>query len=97
MMQDFHKNAIMLEKVTVNNESAYTYILLKTDSCAIASFKIPLYSIRIEMMDSSEKFSYYELRCAFASEGQARKFFTKAVNSLVTPIDLPYVFEDELS
>lgn len=79
-----------------DGENSYTYILSRKDSSIVASFKIPLYSIRAEMTDSDGSQSYFEISDVFASESTAIKFFEKLVHNLATPVDLPYVLEDEI-
>jgi hypothetical protein len=80
-----------------NNESEYRYFLIKRKSENVSSFRLPLYSIRIELEASSGKTSRHELTNVFASESKANSFFDKLVKNLATPLNLPYVFEDEMS
>ena len=88
----------VIRKVTIYNEgNKYTYILSKKKSSMLASFRIPLYSIRVEMTDFEGEDSYFELRDTFASEERALRFFNKLKDNLATPVNCPFVFEDELS
>ena len=88
----------IIRKETIYDEgNKYTYILSRNKSSMTASFKIPLYSIRVEMTDLEGEDSYFELRDTFASEERAIRFFSKLKENLATPINCPYVFEDELS
>ena len=74
----------------------YTYRLLMSESDDTASFKIPLYSVSVTMSGED-----MEERCAttgriFSDAAAAIDFYEKAVHNLVTPIDLPYIVEDEV-
>ena len=73
----------------------YTYRLLMSEGEGCPGFKIPLYSISVTMsgddLDEREAFTGK----LFSDAGEAIDFFEKAVRNLVTPIDLPYVVEDE--
>lgn len=80
-----------------DGENNYTYTLTRQVSTMVSSFKITLYSIRIDMWDKSGERSYYELRNVFANEKKALRFFNKLVENIATPINLPFVFEDEMS
>ena len=88
---------MILKKTILDGENELTYIMSKNISTAIASFKITLYSIKIEMKNSDGNFSFYELNNVFANEVKARCFFDKLVSNLATPINLPFVFDDEMS
>ena len=88
----------IIRKETIHDEeNSYTYILSRKESSMVASFRMPLYSIRVEMTDFEGEDSYFELRDTFASEEKALRFFNKLKENLATPINCPYVFEDELS
>ncbi len=73
----------------------YEYRLLVKESTKLASYGLPLYSISIEMTDESGVKSSFTLSEAFVEAEKAFHFFDKLVENLATPIDLPYVFEDD--
>ena len=74
----------------------YKYELIESESQRVCSFRMPLYSIRIELRDPDGKESRAATKEIFADFGKAFSFFTRLVKNLVTPIDLPYIIEDEL-
>ncbi len=75
----------------------YKYELLMHKSSRVASYGIPLYSISVEMQHSDGEVTNASTSEVFADAGKAIDFFEKLVNNLATPIDLPYIVEDELS
>jgi len=77
--------------------NVYKYELIMRESARVASYKLPLYSIRIEMNQPSGETTYAETKEVFADVGRAIVFFEKLVRNLATPIDLPYIIEDELT
>ena len=74
----------------------YKYDLIMRESARVASFKLPLYSISVEMQKEGEQISFAETRELFADVGKAIAFYERMVKYLATPIDLPYIVEDEL-
>ena len=74
----------------------YTYDLLTRESRATASFRLPLYSIRVTLLSPEGKETQAELSDVFADPGRAILFFDHVRENLATPSDLPYIFEDEL-
>ena len=79
------------------DQNEYTYILIRREGALLASYKIPLYSIRAEMTTADGNTSYYEVRDIFSSEDKAIRFFNKLSQNLATPMNLPYIIEDEMS
>lgn len=73
----------------------YTYDLLTHESRATASFRLPLYSVRVTLVSPEGKETCGELSDVFADPGRAILFFDRIRENLATPIDLPYIFEDE--
>lgn len=73
----------------------YTYELLVRLGTDTANFRLPLYSVRISMTDVYGNAKEHCVHDAFADYEQAMKFFEKLVNNLATPLDLPFVLEDE--
>lgn len=76
--------------------STYVYRLTVSISEVVASYKLPLYSIFVSMTDSDGKHTEAVCADAFADIGKALVFYDKIVRHNVTPIDLAYVYEDEL-
>ena len=83
-----HRNADGIE---------YEYILSVRESERLASFRLPLYSVRVVMTDANGERRDAELTDAFLSPTAAFSFFNRIVDNLATPIDLPFVFEDEMA
>ena len=73
----------------------YTYDLLARESRATASYKLPLYSVRVTLVSPEGKETCAELSDVFADPGRAILFFDRIRENLATPIDLPYIFEHE--
>ncbi len=73
----------------------YTYELTVRKGTETASFRIPLYSVRVCMTDIFGKSSEGTLPDAFSDAAKALKFYEKIVKHLATPIDLAYILEDE--
>ena len=74
----------------------FTYSLTVSESPYVSSFKLPLYSIEVELTHTDGKVTRSVCKDAFADIGKALIFYGKIVNGLVTPIDLAYVYEDEI-
>jgi len=79
-------------------ESGYSYVyeIIMQRSEGVASFRIPLYTIRVSMEQPDGEISTAEIKEAFADLGRAIYFFDKLVRNLATPIDLVYIHEDEM-
>ena len=83
---------------TVKNEGAeYRYTLYSSESPRVASYKIPLYSISVEMTDKYGRETASTISDVFSDIGKAIVFYDKLLTHLATPIDLPYILEDEIS
>lgn len=80
-----------------DGDFCYSYELIIKESRRVASYGIPLYSVRAEMTDGDGITSSAEVKDAFADAGKAICFFEKVVENLATPIDLAYILEDEIS
>ena len=86
----------LMKSATVDFEGAsYTYSLFVRESNRVASYRIPLYSITVEMIDREGQRTYAEARDAFSDIGKATVFYEKIMEHLATPINLPYILEDE--
>ena len=75
----------------------YSYSLNVAESGRVASYKLPLYSVTVELTDPYGDTTSAQTKEIFADVGKAFSFFDKLVRNLATPIDLAYVVEDEIS
>ena len=89
------KTIIRDEQVTKDG-CYYRYKLMMTKSSKVASYRIPLYSIEIEMKDSFGELTECSVDNIFADLGKAVVFYDRMIRNLATPIDLPYIVEDEI-
>ena len=74
----------------------YTYTLYAAEGKRVACFGLTLYSVKIEMTGKDGESTVSELNDVFVDSKRAFRFYEKLVKNLATPIDLPYVFEDEM-
>ena len=74
----------------------YEYTLTVRESDKTASFRLPLYSIRVAMTTADGQRREAALNDVFLSPKAAFDFFNRIVDNLATPIDLPFVYEDEM-
>ena len=74
---------------------SYKYVLKKRESRRVASYKMPLYSVEVEMKSSDGRINSKNSSDLFSDIGKAVVFFEMLVDNLATPIDLPYILEDE--
>ena len=79
-----------------DEKNSYRYELLMSRGSDVASFRIPLYSIKVSMTDSEGNDTSAEVSDVFADAGKAILFYEKIVRNLATPIDLAYILEDEI-
>lgn len=84
------------EETRETEDAIYTYTLSVRTGDSVASFGLSLYSIEIRMTDKYGKHTSAELNDVFSESRKAFRFFDKLVKNLATPIDLPYVLEDEI-
>jgi hypothetical protein len=75
----------------------YKYTLLVRESQRVASFRLPLYSVRIEMRSADGRLTEAETGDIFADLGKAVVFFERLVDNLATPINLAYILEDAIT
>ena len=80
-----------------DSENQYTYQLIMREDTRIASYKIPLYSVKVTMTDSLGNSTSASIKDAFADAGKAICFYEKIAKGLATPIDLRYIMEDEIN
>ena len=74
----------------------YSYSLIVSESNKVASYKLPLYSIEIEMTDNDGNVTNARTKEIFADVGKAIAFYRKLSENLATPLNLPYIIEDEM-
>ena len=86
----------LIRRETVENEGLiYKYELhMKERSRGTSTASLYLISIELTLDDGSV--TYAETGEVFADVGKAIAFFDRMVENLATPIDLPYVLEDEI-
>ena len=85
------------EEVRYENGMEYKYTLSVKISDRTASYGLALYSVRVELIDRQGVHSEASLIDAFRSPEAAFSFFYRITSNLATPIDLPFVFEDDRS
>jgi hypothetical protein len=90
------KEEIVRRECVSDAENQYTYLLIKREGEFVCNFKLPLYSIRVELIKASGEASHCEISNVFASETKARRFFDDLIKNQATPMNLPYVMEDAL-
>jgi hypothetical protein len=83
------------EERSVDN-NIYTYELIMREGDATASWRMPLYSVRVKMKDALGVSRTADAKDIFADGVKAVSFFERLVKNLATPIDLAYIVEDEL-
>ena len=95
-MQTFNDSDTLLRaEERTSGEARYHYRLTKRESEQVASFGLPLYSVSVQMV-APDGATEATARDCFSDEAKACGFFDKLVNHLATPIDLPYILEDEI-
>ncbi len=88
-------NVIRREERT-DEENRYLYELMMRRGDSVACWRMPLYSIRINMTDAYGNEGSAAAKDVFSDEDKALDFFDKLVRNLATPIDLSYILEDEM-
>lgn len=73
----------------------YEYLLTARESKRVASYRIPLYSITVTLTNAEGVSTSATVTDGFSDIGKALVFYERALEHLATPIDLPYIFEDE--
>lgn len=77
------------------DDAVYKYSLYVRQSNRVASYKLPLYSIKIEMNSVESGYTEAESGDIFSDLGKASVFFDRLVENLATPYNLPYIIEDD--
>ena len=75
----------------------YRYELIMKKGDGVATWRIPLYSIRVHMTDLDGTTTVGNVNDVFADAGKALLFYEKVLRNLATPIDLVYTLEDEIT
>ena len=91
------KDTVIRKETRCQDGCEYCYTLLMKESTNVASYKIPLYSVNIDLKMADGERTNADAKEIFADAGKALDFFDKLVLNLATPIDLPYIIEDEFS
>lgn len=81
----------------VDEGNHYSYDLLMREGDNVADYRLPLYSIRVDMTDTHGYRREANARDIFSNSEKAIAFFDKIVRNLATPIDLAYILEDEMA
>ncbi|MBO7303820.1 MAG: hypothetical protein J6V09_01165 [Clostridia bacterium] len=89
-------DTVIRTEVRERDGALYKYELIMREGERVASYKIALYSFSVEFMGSDGAHTRAMAKEIFADVGKAIVFFERLVENLVTPIDLPYVVEDEI-
>ena len=87
---------VIRTEVREDEGNQYNYQLMMRRGDAVASWRLPLYSIRVNMTDVYGNEGTADVTDAFSDVDKAISFFEKIVKNLATPIDLDYIFEDEM-
>ena len=90
------KDTVIKREVREADGATYRYLLVMSESNKVASYKLPLYSVEIEMTDAEGRRTHARTRDLFADVGKAISFFRKLCDNLATPLNLPYIVEDEM-
>ena len=90
------KDTVIKREIREVDGAKYCYSLVVSESNKVASYKLPLYSIEIEMTDKDGNVTNARTRELFADVGKAISFFRKLSENLATPLNLPYILEDEM-
>ena len=90
------KDTVIKKDVREADGARYCYTLIMSESNKVASYKLPLYSIEIEMTDAEGNVTNARTKEIFADVGKAISFFRKLSENLATPLNLLYILEDEM-
>ena len=96
MSKTIVKDTVIKREVKEADGARYCYTLIMNESNKVASYKLPLYSIEIEMTDAEGNVTNAKTKEIFADVGKAISFFRKLSENLATPLNLLYILEDEM-
>lgn len=94
--QEQNIDVVIRKETKEANGAKYNYELIMRKSSKLVCFRLPLYSIKVEMTDTLGESTSAETGELFSDVGKAIAFFEKLVKYLATPINLAYIVEDEL-
>ena len=89
------KEIVIKSERVIADGAEYEYTLFVRESARVASYRIPLYSVTVKMTDRDGKETFKEAKDAFSDVGKALVFFERIVEYIATPLNLPYILEDE--
>lgn len=90
-------DTVIRTDIKQDGEYIYRYELIMKQGEGVASWRIPLYSIKVYMTDEDGNTTEGDVKDVFADVGKAVIFYEKIVRNLATPIDLIYTLEDEIT
>ncbi len=96
MLDQKSNYSIIRREERTDEENRYLYELMMRIGDTVACWRMPLYSIRVNMTDAYGNEGSADVTDVFSDEDKALDFFDKLVRNLATPIDLPYILEDEI-
>ena len=85
------------KEIRVRDGCLYRYRLVMKENREPPYDRPPLYSIEAEMTTDEDITTTGQIRDVFIDPGKALAFFNLVLRNYVTPIDLPYIFEDSIS
>lgn len=88
---------IVRAKEIKSDGAEYKYTLFVRTSRRVASFCLPLYSVRIEMKTKDGRYTEARTADIFSDLGKATVFFERLAENLATPINLAYIVEDAIT
>ena len=92
------KHSTLLRKETKHDSGKkYEYYLYVKESARVASFGLPLYSVSVSLTDEGGESTNFYASDIFSDGERALLFFERLIENLATPLNLPYIIEDELS
>ena len=97
MKKEKLRTTVIRANTVLSNGNEYRYSLYSRESARVASYRIPLYSISVEMTDENGNETNATIGDVFSDVGKAIIFYDRIVRHLVTPLNLPYILEDEIS
>ena len=90
------QGTILQTKEAEQEGHKFTYRLIRRESRSTASYRLALYSIRVDMTTPEGEDVYAEVTDIFADPGRAIAFYELVSRNLATSKDLPYILEDEI-
>ena len=88
--------SLIRRETRAKDGNVYEYSLYVTESARVASFHLPLYSIEIKLTLKNGTSWEYLARDVFSNTSRAISFFEMLVQTLATPMSLPYIIDESL-